>query len=236
MKLNNLNENNLKSNNLNNIDINNSKASNINPKDLQLYAITDRHWLNGRTLAEQVRECLEGGATILQIREKNLPENEFLEEAKEIQALCKEFKIPFIVNDNINIAAEIKADGVHVGQEDMDAKKVRDMLGENAILGVSASTVEEALKAEKDGADYLGVGAVFPTSTKGDADSVTFETLKEICEAVSIPVVSIGGISADNLLKLKGSGIDGVSVISAIFASDDITAATKKLKALTEEL
>ena len=236
MKLNNLNENNLKSNNLNNIDINNSKASNINPKDLQLYAITDRHWLNGRTLAEQVRECLEGGATILQIREKNLPENEFLEEAKEIQALCKEFKIPFIVNDNINIAAEIKADGVHVGQEDMDAKKVRDMLGENAILGVSASTVEEALKAEKDGADYLGVGAVFPTSTKGDADNVTFETLKEICEAVSIPVVAIGGISADNLLKLKGSGIDGVSVISAIFASDDITAATKKLKALTEEL
>lgn len=212
------------------------KSSNINGKDLQLYAITDRHWLNGRTLAEQVRECLEGGATILQIREKNLPENEFLEEAKEIQALCKEFKIPFIVNDNINIAAEIKADGVHVGQEDMDAKKVRDMLGENAILGVSASTVEEALKAEKDGADYLGVGAVFPTSTKGDADNVTFETLKEICEAVSIPVVAIGGISADNLLKLKGSGIDGVSVISAIFASDDITAATKKLKELTEEL
>lgn len=214
----------------------NLKSSNINGKDLQLYAITDRHWLNGRTLAEQVRECLEGGATILQIREKNLPEDEFLEEAKEIQALCKEFKIPFIVNDNINIAAEIKADGVHVGQEDMDAKKVRDMLGENAILGVSASTVEEALKAERDGADYLGVGAVFPTSTKGDADSVTFETLKEICETVSIPVVAIGGINADNLLKLKGSGIDGVSVISAIFASDDITAATKKLKELTEEL
>lgn len=212
------------------------KSSNINGKDLQLYAITDRHWLNGRTLAEQVRECLEGGATILQIREKNLPEAEFLEEAKEIQAICKEFKIPFIVNDNINIAAEIKADGVHVGQEDMDAKKVRDMLGENAILGVSASTVEEALKAEKDGADYLGVGAVFPTSTKGDADSVTFETLKEICEAVSIPVVAIGGISANNLLKLKGSGIDGVSVISAIFASDDITAATKNLKELTKEL
>lgn len=211
------------------------KSSNINGKDLQLYAITDRHWLNGRTLAEQVRECLEGGATILQIREKNLPEAEFLEEAKEIQAICKEFKIPFIVNDNINIAAEIKADGVHVGQEDMDAKKVRDMLGENAILGVSASTVEEALKAEKDGADYLGVGAVFPTSTKGDADSVTFETLKEICEAVSIPVVAIGGISTDNLLKLKGSGIDGVSVISAIFASDDITAATKNLKELTKE-
>ena len=231
MKSSNLNKNNLK---VNNIDV--KKVSNINPKDLQLYAITDRHWLNGRTLAEQVRECLEGGATILQIREKNLPENEFLEEAKEIQALCKEFKIPFIVNDNINIAAEIKADGVHVGQEDMDAKKVRDMLGENAILGVSASTVEEALKAEKDGADYLGVGAVFPTSTKGDADSVTFETLKEICEAVSIPVVAIGGISADNLLKLKGSGIDGVSVISAIFASDDITDATKKLKELTEEL
>ena len=193
----------------------NLKSSNINGKDLQLYAITDRHWLNGRTLAEQVRECLEGGATILQIREKNLPENEFLEEAKEIQALCKEFKIPFIVNDGTDNKAN---------------------LGANAILGVSASTVEEALKAERDGADYLGVGAVFPTSTKGDADSVTFETLKEICETVSIPVVAIGGISADNLLKLKGSGIDGVSVISAIFASDDITAATKKLKELTEEL
>lgn len=208
----------------------------INRKDLQLYAITDRHWLNGRKLSEQVRECLEGGATILQIREKNLPYNEFLEEAKELKDICKEYGVPFIVNDNIDIAAKIKADGVHVGQEDMDAKKVRDLLGENAILGVSASTVEEALKAEKDGADYLGVGAVFPTYTKNDADSVTFETLKEICESVSIPVVAIGGINDKNILKLKGSKIAGVSVISAIFASDDITFVTKRLKSLTEEL
>ncbi|WP_334304969.1 thiamine phosphate synthase [Peptacetobacter sp.] len=214
----------------------NLKSNNINPKDLLLYAITDRHWLNGRTLSQQVRECLEGGATIIQIREKKLSEEEFLEEAKEIQSLCKEFNVPFIVNDNINIAAKIKADGVHVGQEDMDAKKVRTMLGENAILGVSASTVEEALKAEKDGADYLGVGAVFNTSTKDDADSVSFDTLKEICNSVSIPVVAIGGISASNILELKGSGIDGVSVISAIFASDDIKEATKNLKELAKSL
>lgn len=212
------------------------KSNNINPKDLLLYAITDRHWLNGRTLSQQVRECLEGGATIIQIREKKLSEEKFLEEAKEIQSLCKEFNVPFIVNDNINIAAKIKADGVHVGQEDMDAKKVRTMLGENAILGVSASTVEEALKAEKDGADYLGVGAVFNTSTKDDADSVSFDTLKEICNSVSIPVVAIGGISASNILELKGSGIDGVSVISAIFASDDIKEATKNLKELAKSL
>lgn len=212
------------------------KSSNINSKDLLLYAITDRHWLNGRTLSEQVRECLEGGATILQLREKKLSEEEFLKEAKEIQTLCREFNIPFIINDNINIAAEIKADGIHVGQEDMDAKKVRNLLGKNAILGVSASSVEEALKAEKDGADYLGVGAVFNTSTKDDADRVSFDTLKEICNAVSIPVVAIGGISKDNILELKGSGIDGVSVISAIFASDDIKNATKNLKELSKQL
>ena len=208
----------------------------LDSKDLLLYAITDRHWLNGQTIEEQVRECLDGGATILQIREKHMSDEEFLEEAKSIQKICKEYNVPFIVNDNTKIAAEINADGVHVGQSDMKATKVRDLVGENTILGVSASTVEEAVQAEKDGADYLGVGAVFSTSTKDDADSVTHAQLKEICDAVSIPVVAIGGITHDNMTELEGSGICGISVISAIFAQKDIKKATEDLKNTAEKL
>ena len=208
----------------------------LDSKDLLLYAITDRHWLNGQTIEEQVRECLDGGATILQIREKHMPEDEFLEEAKSIQKICKEYNVPFIVNDNTKIAAEIKADGVHVGQSDMKATRVRDLVGDDVILGVSASTVEEAVQAEKDGADYLGVGAVFSTSTKDDADSVTHKQLKEICDAVSIPVVAIGGITHDNMAELEGSGICGISVISAIFAQKDIRKASKELKYSAEKL
>ncbi len=203
-------------------------------KDLMLYAVTDRHWLNNRTLTDVVRESLEGGVTMLQLREKTLAEPAFLAEAKELQALCREYHVPFIVNDNVDIALAMDADGVHVGQSDMEALDVRAKLGPGKIVGVSAQTVEQALLAEKHGADYLGVGAVFPTGSKDDADDVSYDTLKAICQAVSIPVVAIGGISRDNVARLADSGICGVAVISAIYGAPDIRAAAQELKAATE--
>ena len=205
-------------------------------KSLLLYAVTDRHWTGEKTLYQQTEEAILGGTTFLQIREKELNEADFEKEALELQALCKKYKIPFIVNDNVELAKKIDADGVHVGQEDMNACKVRELLGPDKILGVSAQTVEEAILAEKQGADYLGVGAVFPTGSKSDAIDVPLETLKAICKAVKIPVVAIGGITKDNLCQLKGSGIAGISVISAIFAQKDIKAAAEDLKKRTLEI
>ena len=201
-----------------------------------LYAVTDRHWLNGQPLYEQVEEALKGGATFIQLREKDLTEEEFLEEAKKIQQLCKKYRVPFIINDNVKLAKEIDADGVHVGQSDMEALDVRAQLGEDKIIGVSARTVEQALLAEKHGADYLGVGAVFQTGTKTDAREVEHSVLKEICTKVDIPVVAIGGITQDNVKELSGSGINGVAVISAIFAQKDIETATAKLKSCVEQI
>lgn len=211
-------------------------ASNVNSKDLLLYAVTDRYWLEGRTLKEVVKESLDGGVTFLQLREKTLDDETFLEEAKELQALCREYKVPFVVNDNVDIAVAMDADGVHVGQSDMEAGSVRERLGPDKILGVSAQTVEQALLAEARGADYLGVGAVFPTGSKDDADDVSHETLKAICEAVSIPVVAIGGIKKDNVMELSGSGICGIAVISAIYAQKNIPEATRELRKITEEM
>lgn len=205
-------------------------------EQMLLYAVTDRHWLNGRTLYEQVEEALKGGATFIQLREKDLTEKEFLEEAKKIQQLCKKYRVPFIINDNVKLAKEIDADGVHVGQSDMEALDVRAQLGEDKIIGVSARTVEQALLAEKHGADYLGVGAVFQTGTKTDAREVEHSVLKEICTKVDIPVVAIGGITQDNVKELSGSGINGVAVISAIFAQKDIETATAKLKSCVEQI
>ncbi len=205
-------------------------------KNLLLYAVTDRAWLNGETLYSQVEKAIKGGATFIQLREKNLSEEAFLQEAKEIQTLCKSYHIPFVINDNVAIAKEIDADGVHVGQSDMEALNVREVLGEDKIIGVSAQTVEQALLAEKHGADYLGVGAVFNTSSKDDANNVSHEEVQKICKAVSIPVIAIGGISKDNVLSLSGRGLDGIAVISAIFAQKEIESATKELKALTEQM
>lgn len=199
-------------------------------KDLLLYAVTDRSWLHGQSLYDQVREALEGGTTMLQLREKELDYSRFLEEGLEIQKLCRSFHVPFIINDNVTLAKEIGADGVHVGQSDMAAGDVRALLGPDKILGVSAQTVEQAVLAEKSGADYLGVGAVFPTGSKADAVEVSHNTLREICSAVSIPVVAIGGITRDNISQLAGSGICGIAVISAIFAQADIRAASADLK------
>lgn len=207
----------------------------LDKKDLLLYAVTDRHWLNGRTLYEVVKESLDGGATFIQLREKNLDQEHFLEEAKELKKLCAEYKVPFVINDNVDIALEIDADGVHVGQSDMEAGDVRAKLGPDKIIGVSAQTVEQAILAEKRGADYLGVGAVFPTGSKDDAVEVSHDTLRDICKAVSIPVIAIGGITVDNTPVLQGTGICGIAVISAIYAQENILDATKKLKDVTSK-
>ena len=204
-------------------------------ESLLLYAVTDRHWLGGRTLYEVVRESLDGGVTFLQLREKDLDDVSFYEEAVKLQEMAKEYGVPFVVNDNVEIAVRMNADGVHVGQSDMEAGDVRALIGPDKILGVSAQTVEQAVLAEKRGADYLGVGAVFPTGSKDDAVEVTHETLKEICDAVSIPVVAIGGITYENMHELAGTGICGIAVISAIYAQDHIREAAAALKKVTAE-
>lgn len=204
-------------------------------QDLLLYAVTDRSWLHGRTLYEQVEEALQGGATFVQLREKKLDEEAFLKEALEIKELCRRYQVPFVIDDDVELARKVDADGVHVGQNDMEAGNVRALLGEDKILGVSAQTVEQAVLAEQRGADYLGVGAVFHTDSKADAQAVSYDTLKAICQAVKIPVVAIGGIGRGNVQELKGSGICGIAVISAIFGAANIREATAELKSLTEE-
>ena len=205
-------------------------------KDLLLYAVTDRSWLNGETLYSQVEKALEGGATFIQLREKHLDHDTFLEEAKELKKLCAKYHVPFVLDDDVELALEVGADGVHVGQSDMEAGDVRAKLGEDKIVGVSAQTVEQALLAQERGADYLGVGAVFPTSSKDDAVEVDHETVKAICEAVDIPVIAIGGITKDNVQELSGCGLCGIAGISAIFAKPDIKKATEELKAATEKM
>ena len=201
-----------------------------------LYAVTDRAFAKKQTLYEQVNSAIKGGITMLQLREKELSEAEFLKEAEKIKPLCRANDIPFIINDDVDVAVKCGADGVHIGQNDMAAEKVRQIIGDDMILGVSAQTPDQAVKAEEAGADYLGVGAVFPTSTKSDALSVSYETLKEICASVSIPVVAIGGICAENITELSGSGIDGVALVSAIFGAEDIERECEILKKLTREV
>lgn len=199
-----------------------------------LYAVTDRAWTGEQTLYEQVEAALKGGVTCVQLREKEMDETAFLQEAKDICALCRRYGVPFIVNDNVDVAIACQADGIHVGQEDMAAGEVRRRVGDAMLLGVSVHTVEEARRAVRNGADYLGLGAVFPTSTKTDADQMTNETLRAICDAVDVPVVAIGGINRGNLLKLSGSGVDGVALVSAIFSAEDIEDTCRKLRLLAE--
>jgi len=208
----------------------------IDRASLLLYAVTDRAWLGNATLAEQVEQAILGGATFVQLREKNLDFDSFLKLAFEVKAVTDRYGIPFVINDNIDVAIACDADGVHVGQSDMAAGDVRQRLGEGKIIGVSAETVEQARLAEENGADYLGAGAMFSTTTKLDAETMSFDTLKSICSSVSIPVVAIGGIKEHNMMQLKGSGIAGVSVVSAIFAQTDIRAATERLAALAREV
>lgn len=202
-----------------------------------LYAITDRSWLKqGETLTDVCREVLENGATFLQIREKDLDEKNFEKEAAELKSLCEKYRVPFVVNDNVQIALDIDADGVHVGQSDIKGRDIRSLIGPDKILGISAGTVEEAIAAEKAGADYIGVGAVFSTSTKKDARNLSIEKLREICGAVAIPAVAIGGIGRRNVRELDGSGASGIAVISAIFGAGEPGKATGELLKLAEEM
>ena len=205
-------------------------------KTMLLYAVTDRAWLKDQTLYEQVESALKGGVTCVQLREKELSDEDFLSEALEIGALCKRYNVPFFINDNVEVAIKCKADGIHVGQDDMSAADVRKLVGDDMMLGVSVHTVKEALDAVKAGADCLGVGAMFSTSTKLDADVLTMEALKDICDAVDVPVVAIGGLGKHNIMKLAGTGVDGVALVSAIFSADDIESECKELRRLSEEM
>ena len=205
-------------------------------KTMLLYAVTDRTWTGKQSLNEQVESALKGGVTCVQLREKELDDEAFLKEALEISKLCKSYNVPFFINDNVDIAIKCHADGIHVGQEDMEASKVRERVGEEMMIGVSVHSVAEALEAVKNGADCLGVGSMFSTSTKKDVDLLPKETLRDICAAVDIPVVAIGGINRSNILKLSGSGADGVALVSAIFASEDIESECRELYKLSEEM
>lgn len=196
---------------------------------MRLYAVTDRSWLGGRSLAEDVEAAIKGGATLIQLREKNMDINNFAKEAEEILLMCRKYNVPLIINDNIDVALAVGADGIHIGQNDISAAKAREILGEDKIIGVTAKTVSQAQKAQRDGADYLGSGAVFGTSTKADAKPMDLETLRSITSSVNIPVVAIGGITGENILRLRDSGIAGAAVVSGIFAQKDIEAAARDL-------
>ena len=203
---------------------------------MTLYAVTDRSWLGERTLAQVVEEVLKGGATFLQLREKELDQATILAEAREIQAIAARYHVPFVINDSVDIALVCDADGVHVGQTDLMGRDVRALIGPDKILGITANTVELAVAAERAGADYIGAGAVFGTTTKQNAKNLSLDTLKAICQAVSIPVVAIGGINADNLSQLTGTGAAGAAVVSALFAQKDPEKAARRLRALADKM
>ena len=208
----------------------------LDKSSMLLYAVTDSTWLNGRKLVDDVEDVLKAGATFIQLREKNATYEETVALAREIKKLTDKYHVPFVIDDNVEAAKEVDADGVHIGQRDTEAKRARDILGENKIIGVSAGNLKEAVEAEKNGADYIGIGAMFDTSTKKDHTDMTFEEAKKITDTVKIPVVAIGGINKNNIMKLKGTGVDGVAVISAIFAQPDRYSAAKELLELSKEI
>ncbi|HHU62127.1 MAG: thiamine phosphate synthase [Bacillota bacterium] len=203
---------------------------------LRLYVVTDRRWLRGQTLEEQVEEIIKAGTSFIQLREKELEHKQFVEMAKKLKEVTDSYGIPFVINDNVEVALEVNADGIHVGQSDTDVEQVRALLGPNKIVGASARTLEQALLAQEKGADYLGVGAVFATSTKEDAKTLSRNSLKKIANGVDIPVVAIGGITENNILGLKGSNIAGVALISSILAAPNVGEATKKMANLVKEV
>lgn len=208
----------------------------IKPEILRVYGVTDASWTGRFTLLEQVEQALKGGVTCIQFRDKQLENDAFLREAKKMKVLCEKYHVPLIINDHVDIAVGCGADGVHVGQKDMEAKEVRKLVGEKMIIGVSARTVEQAIQAEQAGADYLGVGAVFGTSTKMDAEKISLERLKEICQAVKIPVVAIGGVQKDNFPELAGTGVAGAALVSAIFSAQDIEEECRNLRNISEQI
>ena len=197
---------------------------------LLLYAVTDRAFAGRQTLLEQIESALRGGATMVQLREKTLPVREFLAEAVEVRALCRRYRVPLIIDDNVDVALESGADGVHVGAGDLPVAEIRRRAGEDFIIGATAKTVEQARFAQRSGADYLGVGAVFSSPTKRNALRITVQQLREICQSISIPAVAIGGITAGNAPQLCGSGIAGVAVVSALFGAADVERAAAELK------
>ena len=199
-------------------------------EQLLLYAVTDRTWVGRQTLLEQMEDALKGGVTLIQLREKDLEEAAFLQEAIQARELCHRYHVPLIINDNVEVALQSGADGVHVGIEDAPVAEIRKQAGKDFIIGATAKTIQQAQLAEASGADYLGVGAVFPSPTKKSAVRITNEQLNEICASVSIPAVAIGGITRDNMAQLEGSRIDGVAVVSAIFAAEDVKTAAEQLK------
>lgn len=203
---------------------------------LLLYGVTDRAWLEGRTLEDCVEQAILGGTTCIQLREKEASHEEFLQLAIGVKKTCSQYSVPFLINDDLDLALEVEADGVHVGQDDVSCAQARRILGKNAIVGVSAQTVAEAQKAEQEGADYLGVGALIATSTKPDAVSVSKEELRAICDAVSIPVIGIGGLNEDTIPQFAGTGIVGVAVVSALFDSLDITQRARELYHVVEQI
>ena len=215
---------------------NRGQNMNCSREMMRLYAVTDRSWLNGQTLYEQVEQALKGGVTLVQLREKGLGAEQFLQEARQIQQLCRRFGVPLIINDSIEVALAVDADGVHLGQDDANAAQARQLLGKDKIIGVSAHNVQEALQAVQDGADYLGSGAVFGSGTKTNVSTLPMQTLREICNAVPIPVVAIGGIAEQNLQQLSGTGISGAAVVSAIFAQENIEEAAIRLRGLLSQM
>ena len=202
----------------------------------RLYAVTDRFGLPYEEFIKKIGEALSGGITCLQLREKNIFDEDFLKEAIEVKKMCRKHNVPLIINDNVKIALECGADGVHIGHNDMSIKQARKILGDDFIIGVSAHNVGEALEAEKNGADYLGTGAAFGSKTKKDANAISHQTIADICKAVKIPVVAIGGIEKTNVLELKGTGIDGIAVISAVFRSESTVNECKELLSLLNEV
>lgn len=208
----------------------------LDKNSLKLYAVTDRKWLEGTSLEEEVEKAVKAGVTMVQLREKHMEFDELVSLSKKIGAVVHRYNVPLIINDDIEAALASGADGVHVGQEDVCASEARRRIGSSMILGVSARTSETALEAERCGADYIGAGALFSTSTKEDAKIMSLDELKKICDSVSIPVVAIGGITEENIMGLSGSGIAGTAVVSAIFAKDDVAASTSRLLALAEKM
>ena len=207
---------------------------NFTAQNLLLYAVTDRAWVGRQTLLEQIESALKGGATLVQLREKELPRLDYIREAAQATALCHRYGMPLIVNDSLEVALKSGADGVHVGIEDQPVAEIRRQAGKGFLIGATAKTVEQARAAQAAGADYLGVGAVFPSPTKKNAIRITTGQLREICASVSIPCVAIGGISRENLPALAGGGMDGFALVSAIFSQPDIEAACRELRALAE--
>lgn len=208
----------------------------FNPKMLKIYAITDRECLKGRDIFEQVEQAILGGATMIQLREKNADSREIVETARKMTKLCHRYFVPLIVNDDYKIALESGADGVHVGADDGDPAEIRRLAGKSFIIGVTAKTMEQAKKAQSDGADYIGTGAVFPSSTKTDAVRITPDKLREICSAVDIPAVAIGGITAENVWQLRGCGNRGIAVVSGIFGAESVLSAARKLNNLWDKI